>query len=151
MVRTSFRSVHLKKENMAKLIIERTSEWNNRMRDIGLYLDGEKIGVIGNGKTKEFDIEPGEHQLWAKIDWCGSRTLNLNLSDTGIQKVKLSGFKYGKWLMPVGMILIVLYFVLGYQLNINPIFFLIFIIPIVAYLFYYLTFGRDRYLRLKKI
>jgi hypothetical protein len=136
---------------MTKLIIKRTSEWNNLIRNIGIYLDGKKIGVIGNGQTKEFSIEPGKHQLQTKIDWCGSEVLTFKVSETKNQKVKLSGFKHGNWTVPLTVSLIVLYFIFGQRLNVNPIYFLILMVPFLCYIFYYLTFGRNKYLRLKKI
>lgn len=136
---------------MAKLIIQRTSEWNNRMRDIGIYLDGEKIGTIGNGQTREFEIEPGEHQVRTKVDWCGSKTVNFIVADTEIQKVELSGFKFGKWLMPVVLIFSVIYFAFGERIGFDPVTFLVLILPVGGYLFYHLTIGRNNYLRLKKM
>ena len=60
---------------MSKLIIKRVSEWKNKMRDIRIYLDGNKIGTIRNGEIKGFEIEPGQHSLKAKIDRCGSKTI----------------------------------------------------------------------------
>ncbi len=80
---------------MAKLKITRTSEWHNRMREIGIYLDWQKLGTIANGETKEFDIPAGNHKLKAKIDWCGSRELILSVSDHETKNVTLSGFKQG--------------------------------------------------------
>lgn len=135
---------------MAKLIIKRTSEWVNRMRDIALYLDGEKIGVIGNGQTKEFDIDPGEHRLNSKIDWCGSETMIFNLTDSEIQVVKLSGFKSGKWLLPIALILSIIYFAFGQQLEISSSLFLVVMSPFGLYLLYHFTLGRNNYLRLIK-
>ncbi|CAN5458129.1 hypothetical protein BH23BAC3_BH23BAC3_25630 [soil metagenome] len=136
---------------MTKLIIKRTSEWNNIMRDVGIYLDGDKIGVIGNGQTKEFEIIPGEHRLKSKIDWCGSETLTFELYENETQKIELSGFKLGKWLMPIALIISTLYFALGEQLNLDPMLFLLMIIPVGLYLLYNLTLGRDKYLRLREI
>ncbi|MDW7680126.1 MAG: hypothetical protein SCK70_06150 [bacterium] len=136
---------------MAKLIIKRTSEWNNRMRDIGIYLDGEKISVIGNGQTKEFEIEPGEHRLKTKIDWCGSETLTFELTDNETQKIELSGFKLGKWLMPIALVISIVYFVFGEQLKFDPMIFLLLILPFGLYLIYHLTFGRNKYLMLREI
>ena len=135
---------------MAKLIIKRTSEWNNRMRDIGIYLDGEKIGTIGNGEIKEFEIEPGEHTLKSKIDWCGSETLKMNLTDNEIKKVELSGFKLGKFMMPIALIISIIYFAFGEKLNLDPMLFLVLILPFGLYLVYHLTLGRNRYLRLEE-
>ena len=133
---------------MTKLIIKRTSEWNNRMRDIGIYLDGKKIGVIGNGEIKEFEVEPGEHTLKSKIDWCGSETLIINLTDNETKRIELSGFKLGRFMMPIALIISIIYFAFGQQLNLNPMLFLLLIAPFGLYLVYNLTLGRNKYLRL---
>ena len=135
---------------MTKLIIKRTSEWNNRMRNIGIYLDGEKIGVIGNGEVKEFEVESGEHTLKAKIDWCGSEILKINLSDNETKKIKLSGFKFGKFMMPMAIVISIIYFAFGQQLNLDPMLFLLLIAPLGLYLVYHLTLGRNKYLRLEE-
>ena len=135
---------------MANLIIKRTSEWNNRMRNIGIYLDGEKIGVIGNGEIKEFEIEPGEHTLNSKIDWCGSEPLTFNLTENEIKRIELSGFKFGKFLMPIGLIISIVYLAFGEKLNFDPLLFLLLILPIGLYLVYHLTLGWNKYLRLEE-
>ena len=120
------------------------------MRSINLYLDGEKIGAIGNGKTREFTLEPGEHRLEARIDWCGSQPLQINATGSGELKVEVAGFTYSKWLIPVTFLLIVLYPV-AIRLNLNPVWLLVLIIPFLIYIFYFLSFGRNHYLRLRKI
>ena len=58
---------------MNKLVVSRRSEWANRARKIGLYLNDKKIDTVGNGESKEFTLEPGDYKLKAKIDWCGSQ------------------------------------------------------------------------------
>ena len=139
---------------MATLIIKRISGWSDLMRrDISIYLDGEKIGVIGNEQIKEFKIESGEHQLRTWIDWCGSKTITLKVTDTDIQIIKLSVFKpgkLGKWLIFLALLILALYHILEQLHNINPLFPLIVIILLGAYLLYRYTFGRKNYLRLRK-
>jgi len=135
---------------MTKLVINRTSEWNNMMREVGIYLDGEKIGVIGNGEIKEFEIEPGEHTLKSKIDWCGSVPLKMNLTENETKQVELSGFKLGKFLMPMGLIISIIYFAFGEKLNLDPILFAALMLPIGLYIVYHLTLGRNKYLRLEE-
>jgi hypothetical protein len=44
---------------MSKLIIQRTSEYNNRLRDYGIYIDGQKVDTISNGQTKELTVNSG--------------------------------------------------------------------------------------------
>ena len=140
---------------MATLIIKRISGWGNPIqRDIIIYLDGEKIGVIANEQIKEFEIKSGEHQLRTKIDWCGSKTITLKVTDTDTQKIELSAFKpgkLGKWLIFLALLILALYYALEQLHNINPLFPLIIIILLGAYLLYPLTFGRKNYLRIRKI
>lgn len=136
---------------MSKLIIKRVSEWKNKMRDIRIYLDGNKIGTIRNGEIKGFEIEPGQHSLKAKIDRCGSKTITIDLTENGTQKVELSGFKLGKWLMPITLLIIAAYFGLEQLWNIDRQYIMILIIPVFAYFIYPLTFGRNKYLRLRNI
>lgn len=135
---------------MTKLTIKRTSEWTNRMRDIGIYLDGKKIGTIANGETKEFEIDPGAHTLKSKIDWCGSEEIKLNLQESETKVIELSGFKYGKIIMPFSLIISAFYFWSGSKLNFDPLMYLLIIIPFATYLMYYLTWGRNKYLQLKE-
>lgn len=51
---------------MATIIINRTSEYLNRLRDYGVYIDGKKVGTIANGETKEFNVSTGQHSVFMK-------------------------------------------------------------------------------------
>ena len=136
---------------MAKLIIKRVSEWNNRFRSIGVYLNGEKLGVIKNGEIAEYELEPGRHELRTKIDWCGSRTLILELKDGQSIGVELSSFRFGRWIMPIGLVVSIIYFAFGDQIGIHPGFYLAAMALPLAFMVYLLTFGRNQYLRLTRI
>ena len=128
---------------MAKLVIARSSEWNNRARRINIILDGEQIGKIANGDTKEFEIAAGMHTLKAKIDWCGSRDMPFMINEGEVKTVSLSGFKYAGILAPVGVLLF--YLSMKFELT-------LLLVPAVAVLLiivYYLTIGRNDYLVLK--
>lgn len=82
---------------MAKINIIRTNEWNNRGREIGIYIDGQKAGTIANGETKEFQVSTGQHQLYAKIDWCSSQEFSC-LVENETKTLVLSGFKNSSFL-----------------------------------------------------
>ena len=75
---------------MAKLLLKRTFEWTNSIKDIELYLDGKTIGSIGNDQSKEIDINPGWHELRAKLSWCGSKIFSFNVSKDETYKIELS-------------------------------------------------------------
>jgi hypothetical protein len=133
---------------MSKITITRTSEWANRMRQISLYMDGEKIGTIGNGETRVFDVGPGIHKLTAKIDWCTSRDIPFTMDEGGKKYFRLSGFPYSN-LISAGVIgTIILHYILRTTIGINWIVWLA--VPFFLLLLYYISFGRRKYLTLKE-
>ncbi|WP_019039647.1 hypothetical protein [Psychroflexus tropicus] len=131
---------------MTKIRVERNSEWNNKARAIGIYIDGEKVGIINDGETKEYEVENGKHEVFAKIDWCRSPKIKLHLTENKTKSLKLSGFKYGKWILPTLLGIMLLYFLGKYALN-TDLNFLIWIVVIgFLYPIYHITFGKNRYL-----
>ncbi|OYU84081.1 MAG: hypothetical protein CFE24_08585 [Flavobacterium sp. BFFFF2] len=104
---------------MAKITIQRTNEYTNRMRDYHIYINDKKVGTIENGGTKDFEIEEGRHTIEARIDWCASPKVNVIIKNGETKTFKVGGFKYGNWLMPVSLILIFLSFVLEHFFNFN--------------------------------
>lgn len=136
---------------MATLKIKRSSEWANRARHIGIYADGSRLGTIANGETKEFELPEGTHSLQAKIDWCASEKMAVKLTENEPKKIRLSGYKAGRYLLPISLVAIVAYFLLDWVFNIFfwPLWFVI--LPGLAVSIYYLSFGRKKYLRMEKI
>jgi hypothetical protein len=137
---------------MAKIKIKRTNEWNNWTRQIGVYMDNQKIGTILNGETKEFDVPSGQHTVRAKIDWCGSKNLTIQTNENEIKTVTISSFKFGRYLMPGFAGLVVLYFILkkfGDSKFTDII--LVITLPILLLVTYYWTVGRSSYLQIKEI
>lgn len=136
---------------MAKIKIKRTNEWNNRTRQIGVYLDNNKIGTILNGETKEFNVPSGQHTVRAKIDWCGSKDLTCQINENEIKIVTISSFKYGNYLMPGFVGLTVLYFILKKFVDSQFADILLVITLLILLLIaYYLTVGRRSYLQIKE-
>ena len=131
---------------MTKIRIERNSEWNNKAREIGIYIDGEKVGTINDGETQDYVVENGKHEIYAKIDWCRSQKIELNVAENETAILKLTGFKYGTWILPIIFGIMLLYFLGKYALNFD-LNFLIWIMAITfLYPMYYITFGKNRYL-----
>ena len=132
--------------NMATIKIQRTKEHNNRLRDFIILIDGQEIGKLANGEIKDFEIVPGHHTIKAKIDWCSSPELSIITDDNETKNLKVGGFKYGNWLMPITVIIILLHSIIKAKAGINGTIFLV--IPSFLLLAYYLTFGRNKYLTL---
>lgn len=75
---------------MPKLSIQRTSEFENRARKINIEINGELVCKIKNGEHISLDIPSGKHSIQAKIDWCTSNRLELDVEDTSHLKIVLS-------------------------------------------------------------
>jgi hypothetical protein len=136
---------------MTKLIITRTSEWNNKARKFGIYLNNEKIGVVENGEKKEFEIEPGNHKINGKIDWCKSPKLELKISENETKKIEFSGYKYGRLFSRISLGLILIFFLMLIIFKIK-LTFLIYI-SVIGFLYnmYFITFGKNRYLTIREV
>jgi len=66
---------------MALLKIVRNPRSPDRFRAYQIFLDGKRISTIRNGQTKELSVSPGQHELSARIDWCGSNALRFTISE----------------------------------------------------------------------
>ena len=133
---------------MGKIVISRTQEWNNKLRQIAIYVDGQKMGTIGNGEVKTFDVADGNHFVKAKIDWCGSRQIDFSISGEEKKYFKLSGFKNSKIITPLAFVLVITSLILRRILHFYFAAWLI--LPVALILLYYLTIGRNDYLTLKQ-
>jgi hypothetical protein len=133
---------------MSKLVIKRSSEYNNRLRNYGIYIDGQKADTIANGETKELIITPGRHTLYFKIDWCGSPEISFDVAVSVTKNVLVGGFRNGSWMVPVAGGIILLSYLLEQLLGISYFFFLA--IPGFLVIVYYITIGRKKYLTLKE-
>ena len=141
-------------ETKTKVILSRPSQWMNRVRGYKVLINGNQVGIIKNAATEEYSVEPGTNSIECKLDWCGSRTLPINLQagetiylkvSSGMKlyflmvillavEVFLSFYYRGKpdkpsWFTPVTIGLVVI---------------------VLAYLLYYLTIGRKDYLVVEK-
>ncbi|APG65018.1 hypothetical protein LPB136_06450 [Tenacibaculum todarodis] len=134
---------------MTKIIIERSSEWNNKAREIGIYIDREKAGTINDGETQEYEVENGKHEIFAKIDWCRSQKIELNTIEGKPTVLKLTGFKYGAWILPICTGIMSFYFLGKYALKIDLNFLIGFALIGFLYPLYYITLGKNNYLTLK--
>ena len=131
---------------MATIILNRTSEYVNRLRNYSVYIDGKKVGTLADGETKEFVVTPGHHSIVTKIDWCSSKTITFDLSDDEMKEFKVGGFKNAGWLVPTAIIVIVLSYIVNLKYGFEYLFYLA--VPAFLLLVYYLTVGRKRYLTL---
>lgn len=133
---------------MGKIIVNRKRQWNNRLRQIGIYVDGQKIGTIANGEIKTFEIPDGDHSIEAKIDWCSSRPVSFSVSSQEKKYFMLTGYKLARFIFPYAFTVLIANFILNLMHQSN--FVIWFFLPAFLIMLYYLTIGRKDYLVLKQ-
>ncbi len=66
---------------MVALKISRDSGYADLLRAYAVVLDGKKIGDLRDGESKDFLVRPGPHRLSLKLDWCGSKVLDVTATE----------------------------------------------------------------------
>ena len=82
--------------------ITRKSEFAYAARRLAVMVDGNRIGFVGNGKTADFELPPGRHDVWVSLDWVRSRACQVDMSEPALVelKTKLSGGFLGAVVKP---------------------------------------------------
>lgn len=71
----------------AKLVVEREPAWTSAVREMGVYVDDEKLGTVANGQNIEFWIPAGRRKIAVKIGGFSSDPVFINLGKHQTQKV----------------------------------------------------------------
>ena len=135
---------------MPIISISQKREWGARFRVINLYLDGEILGYVPNGETKEFDVPVGQHTLKAKTGFFSSKVLSCTMFNKEIKSFTISPNVTHHILLPIIILCLILL-----QLNSKRIFHSEYTDLIVFPLFllfslYSFIIGRNRYLKIKE-
>ena len=136
---------------MAKLIISRRKEWQNRGRQFKIFVDGENIDLIKNGEIKELDLKSGNHKVKFKIDWCESQEVEIEIPEDKSRSLEVSGFKIGRWVLPFFNLTLAAFFLIKVFLD-QTIKELVYVsIPFLLIMMYYLTIGRKKYIEVSHL
>ena len=57
----------------------RPDSWRGRLSAYKVIIDGKKQGTIKNDETRKFEISPGRHRVQVRINWTGSRPLDISV------------------------------------------------------------------------
>jgi hypothetical protein len=68
--------------------VERLEGLRDRARAYKVMIDGQEVGTIRHGQQQSFQITPGTHEVFLKIDWCRSPKLSVDV--VGGQRVKVT-------------------------------------------------------------
>lgn len=63
------------------IILKRGKGYADKMRAYTVLLDGNEIGKIRQGESKQFQAQEGKHTLQLKIDWCISKPITFDLAE----------------------------------------------------------------------
>ncbi len=133
---------------MPQLFIKRNSEWANRFRSFDLVLNGNIIAEIKDDQLLTLELPKGSYQLKAKVDWCGSNLLSFELQEGDIKFIEIKGFIYSRYLLSLALSTALLYFIMFFKFKTNSLFLGTLLMFFGGYLIYFISFGRDQYLRL---
>ena len=127
---------------MSTLKINRPFEFVNGARNYSIFIDGNFSGKIKNGQRVEFPLSEGKHTVKATIDWCSSNTLFLHIHHDEIKEIKITGLKYMPWILMLGLLAV---YLCTLELWIYA---GILLLILAIYTIYYLSFGREKYLKI---
>jgi len=133
---------------MATIKIIRTNDYVNALRDYRLFIDGQKIGTIGNNQIKEFDIPIGKHTIIAKIDWCSSPDFSFETNGKDSKILLLGGIRSWRWVMLLSTISVVLSPLLK---NVSYYISTVLVLIPFLYILYYLAIDRKNFLTIKEL
>lgn len=126
---------------MEKITITLPYEWYHQSY-INIYIDDEKVGEMGSGKTMNFEVIPETHKIVIKKYLVGySKPTILDLSENENKTINVTSFKYG-WLIGPLFFLVLhgIYYVAVGLLGLQRFFLgevLVFAIMIALFLFFY--------------
>ena len=66
---------------MPNLILKRNSGHFGKIRKINIRVGDIEVGVIGNGETKSFVVQPGQNTIFAYIKEGNSNIFDVNVED----------------------------------------------------------------------
>ena len=75
---------------MTTLKIQRNRSGAGQLRHMRIYVDQNCVARLRPGGEWEAPVEPGHHEVAARMDWCASSPLVVDLPKDGETTVKVS-------------------------------------------------------------
>ncbi len=75
---------------MGTLIISRSSEKENKLRNINILIDGKNEGIIKDNGQLIINVKNGLRTIKAKIDWCSSNEVLIEINEDSKTYLHLS-------------------------------------------------------------
>ncbi len=137
-------------EVFGRIILERKSQFLNRLKGYKVMINGLEQGVIRNGKTEEYEMPAGPNEITCRVNWCRSNSFMVDVKAGEAVYLKVgSGMKYFWPVYILVLIVLLLRFArftfTAYQQEVHIASLVILGLACLYYL-YYLTIGRNNYL-----
>lgn len=80
---------------MQKIIIVRTNQFFSQAKNIFVYINDEKVGVIAPGEVVQFEVSPGKNTVEVRNNWIGgSNMLVVDVKKNEDKIIKMSSVLY---------------------------------------------------------
>ncbi|MEM8944593.1 MAG: hypothetical protein AAGD11_05355 [Planctomycetota bacterium] len=63
----------------ATIRVSRTTSLADGLRAYRIRVNGKTVGKVMPGKSVDIPVSAGQHSVVAKVDWCGSQTLDVDV------------------------------------------------------------------------
>jgi hypothetical protein len=139
-------------ELFGRIILERKSEFLNRLKNYRVNINGTEQGKISNGSSAEYEVPGGNNMITCKVNWCGSNTFTVDIKPGETVYLKVaSGMKYF-WAVYIPFVAVILGRLLFKSQITPPIDITIAVISgiVMLYFLYYITIGRKQYLKVER-
>ena len=133
---------------MAAIKIKRTSEWEGKIRDFKIFIDGNFVGKIADEETKEFPTTTGQHTVKAKMGWYSSPDIFIDIGADGIKHLIVGFSKYNKIMYYFTMAIMFIFPILSRKVGFG--YANIFLIPIYLLGVYVFVIRHKKYLTLNE-
>lgn len=65
--------------------LTRGTSYSDKLRKYKIYIDDVYRGDIKINEVKEYEVDNGNHSIYAKIDWCRSNILNIDINNSKLE------------------------------------------------------------------
>lgn len=78
------------------LTISRDKTYRDKLRSYKIMIDGNCCDEIKCGEIKNINLDPGNHTIYLKIDWCRSNKIEFTISENETVEFEC-GNSMNKW------------------------------------------------------
>ncbi len=89
----------------SEIIVRRGGGWVDGARAYKIVIDGMIAGKVSKNGTLRLKVPAGEHEVIARVDWCGSPPVQLSLKPGEVAELGVVN-GYGLWKIALGAMFI---------------------------------------------